>query len=136
MPWKKGQSGNPAGRAKKGLCYADMLEKAVKKLKSQTKDKDGNVIAQYKGKMVVAMAVVDLATNKSYPPQVRLQALKELFDRTDGKPVQQIDMGADVRSTVIGMTKDIKASLDKLTPEEREMYFELCGKADDSDSEQ
>ena len=46
------------------------------------------------------------------------------------------DMGADVRSTVIGMTKDIKASLDKLTPEEREMYFELCGKADDSDSEQ
>ena len=99
MPWKKGQSGSPKGRAKKGQCYADMLEKAVKKLKSQTKDKDGNVIAQYKGKMVIAMAVVDLATNKTYPPQVRLTAIKEIFDRTDGKAPQYLDMMAQVEQS-------------------------------------
>lgn len=99
MPWKKGQSGNPAGRQKKGMCYADMLEKAVKKLKSTTKDKDGNITGRYKGKMVLAMAVVELATNRDYPPQVRLQAVKEIFDRTDGKAPQYLDMMAQVEQS-------------------------------------
>ena len=96
MPFKKGQSGNPKGRPKKGDSYPDYIEKAVKKLKSIQKDKDGNVTAKYKGKMVLAMAVADLATNKSYPPQVRLAACKEIFDRTDGKAPQYLDMMAQV----------------------------------------
>jgi|GEM_PF-4387914 len=98
MPFAKGQSGNPKGRPKKGACYADMLEKAVKKLKLVQKDKDGTITGEYKGKMVLAMAVVELATNKSYPPQVRLQALKEIFDRTDGKVPRYLDMTAQVNS--------------------------------------
>jgi len=31
--------------------------------------------------------------------------------------------------------KEIKHNLDKLTPEERDLYFELCGKMNDTDSE-
>ena len=96
MPFKKGQSGNPKGRPKKGDSYPEYIEKAVKKLKSVQKDKDGNVTAKYKGKMVLAMAVTDLATNKAYPPQIRLQAIKEIFDRTDGKAPQYLDMMAQV----------------------------------------
>lgn len=96
MKFQKGQSGNPKGRPKKGLAYADFLEKAVKELKSVKRDEDGNVSAKYKGKMVLAMAVVELATNKNYPPQVRLAAIKEIFERTDGKAPQYLDMMARV----------------------------------------
>ena len=99
MPWEKGKSGNPNGRPRKGSCYADMLEKAVKNLRSVQKDKDGNITAQYKGKMVLAMATVDLATNKAYPPQIRLQALREIVDRTEGKAPQYLDMMAQVEQS-------------------------------------
>lgn len=129
MPWQKGQSGNKNGRPKKGMCYADMLEKAVKSLKSVQKDKEGKVVGEYKGKMVLAMATVDLATNKTYPPQVRLQAIKEIYDRTDGKPAQSVQLEADVEQTIIkNNVADLQKEIDKLTPEERELYFELCEK--------
>lgn len=97
MPFKKGQSGNPKGRPKKGDSFNDYLEKAIKKLKSVQKDKtSGNVIARNKGKAVLASALTDLATNQNYPPQIRLQAIKEIFDRIDGKPAQCLDMQAKV----------------------------------------
>lgn len=133
MPWQKGQSGNKNGRPKKGLCYADMLDKAVKELRSVQKDKEGKVVGEYKGKMVLAMATVDLATNKTYPPQVRLQAIKEIYDRTDGKPAQSVQLEADVEQTVRDGTKGLKDSLDKLTPEQREMYLDLCDKVNDGE---
>ena len=137
MPFVKGVSGNKNGRPKKGQCYADMLESAVKKLRSVQKNKEDKVVGEYKGKMVIAMAVVELATNKSYPPQVRLQAIKEIFDRTDGKPAQSIEMRADVKQAIKDNSKEIKANLDKLTPEQRETYLQLCEMVneDDSDSE-
>lgn len=133
MPWQKGQSGNKNGRPKKGLCYADMLDKAVKELRSVQKDKEGKVVGEYKGKMVLAMATVDLATNKTYPPQVRLQAIKEIYDRTDGKPAQSVQLEADVEQTVRDGTKGLKDSLDRLTPEQREMYLDLCDKVNDGE---
>ena len=134
MPFVKGQSGNKNGRPRKGLCYADMLEKAVKNLRSVHKDSDGRIVSEQKGKAVIAEAVVELATNKKYPPQVRLQAIREIFDRTDGKPRQSVEMSADVESVVKHGTADVKARLDALSPEERETYFKLCEKADASSS--
>ncbi len=102
MPFKKGQSGNPNGRPKKGDSFNDYIEKAIKKIKSVQKDKSGNVIARNKGKSVLATALIDLATNQSYPPQIRLQAIKEIFDRIDGKPAQCLDMQAKVQAEQSG----------------------------------
>lgn len=96
MPFKPGVSGNPNGRPKKGDSYTEYIDKAVKKLKSVQKGKDGSVINKYKGKAVLAMALVDLATNKEYPPQIRLQAIKEIIERNDGKAPQYVDMMAQV----------------------------------------
>lgn len=96
MPFVKGVSGNPNGRPRKGDSYTEYIEKAVKKLKSVQKGKDGSVINKYKGKAVLAMALVDLATNKEYPPQIRLQAIKEIIERNDGKAPQYVDMMAKV----------------------------------------
>lgn len=102
MPWKKGESGNKAGRPKKGDSFNDYIEKAIKKIKSVQKDKSGNVVARNKGKSVLATALIDLATNPAYPPQIRLQALKEVFDRLDGKPAQCLDMKAQVQAEEVG----------------------------------
>lgn len=104
MPFKKGQSGNPKGRPKKGDSYPEFIEKAVKNLRSVQKDKDGNVTARYKGKMVIAMAVAELATNKAYPPQIRLQAIKEIIDRTDGKAPQYLAMKTQIEQDGGGIT--------------------------------
>lgn len=130
MPFQKGVSGNKNGRPKKGQAFPDMIEKAIKKLKTEYKDSDGNPI-EVKGKMVLANAIVELATNDIYPPQVRLQALKEIFDRTDGKPVQAVEMSADIESTVRNSTNQLKENIDKLTPEERDLYLELCDKVNE-----
>ena len=135
MPFKKGQSGNPKGRPKKGDSFNDYLEKAIKKLKSVQKDKtSGTVIARSKGKAVLASALTDLATNQNYPPQIRLQAIKEIFDRIDGKPRQSIEMAADIESVVNNRAVAVKARLDALSPEERDAYFRLCEKVDASSS--
>ena len=39
MPWVKGQSGNPKGRAKKGNTYLDQLHAAIKTVEKRKKKK-------------------------------------------------------------------------------------------------
>lgn len=104
MPFKPGVSGNPKGRPKKGDSYTEYIDKAVKKLKSVQKSKDGTVLNKYKGKAVLAMALVDLATNKEYPPQIRMQAIKEIIDRTDGKAPQYLAMKTQIEQDGGGIT--------------------------------
>lgn len=133
--WKPGQSGNYKGCPKKTDTFSYIFEQRLAKKKAAIPKPNGKK-EKVSGKVLIFEIIYSMATDKSMPPQVRLKAIEMMMERIGGRPLQEIEMTADVSSTITGRTGDIKASLDKLTPEEREMYFELCGKADDSDSEQ
>ena len=47
---------------------------------------------------------------------------------------QEVSMSGNVATTI--REEDLKGKLDKLTPEEREIYLEICEKADVTDSKQ
>lgn len=72
MPFEPGKSGNPEGGAKKKIWIAAL----------------NRAIAQDDGKRLreAAEKLLDLAAAGEVP------ALKELGDRLDGKPVQQLDL--------------------------------------------
>jgi hypothetical protein len=76
MPFKKGQSGNPAGRPKEGTSWAAVLEKiGGEKLKGSDLTK----------KEAVARKLWAEAA-KGQP-----WAINALMDRLDGKPKQVVD---------------------------------------------
>lgn len=86
MPWQKGQSGNPGGRAKgygdiRALARAH-TDKALKVLVDALKDTD---------------------------PQVRVRAANSLLDRGYGKPTQEIDANIRGSLTTILESLPIKA---------------------------
>jgi len=86
--YKRGQSGNPAGRPPvKGLLLA--LKAAV----SQTL-KDGRTVEQ---------AVADELVYQALKGRRRLQAISELFDRLEGKARMQLDLN-DVTRELEGKT--------------------------------
>ena len=85
MTWKKGQSGNPAGRKQEKL-YAQALRMELAEA--------GDTLAGYR-----AIARVHIARAKSGD----MAAIKEFADRTDGKVPQGIigdDDGPPVRHLV------------------------------------
>ncbi len=77
MPFQKGQSGNPGGRPKRGWTWADELAKASEAL---AKEKETPF------KELVAKRVVLSAANGN------IMAAKELFNRMDGMPKQDIGL--------------------------------------------
>lgn len=93
------------------------------------KDKDGNIVETrtVRGKEAVAQAIIQIAMDRKNNANVRLTAFNTALDRAYGKPIQEIDMAA---TTTIqnDRTARIKDDLDRLSPEERDMYFELCEK--------
>lgn len=132
MPFVKGQSGNPKGAPKKEQTLSKILEKEVNRLVSEVKDKDGNVIEKVKGKKCIAKAYCDIAFNKKYPVQIRLKALELITERIDGKARQNVSVEGEVKTTKQTPFDVISENLDKLSPDERDMYFELCEKMNDS----
>lgn len=72
-PWKKGQSGNPNGRPKKGEAMTDLL-----KFKLETG----------KTKEQVVQRLIDIAMSEDL--SIAFQAIRYIFDRTDGKPVETV----------------------------------------------
>jgi hypothetical protein len=74
--FQSGQSGNPAGRPKKGTCLTDILEKKL------TQKKDG-----IKQRELIADKLIELAIAGDIP------AIKYLFDRIDGKPRETVEIG-------------------------------------------
>ncbi len=79
-PFKPGVSGNPAGRPKKEYCLTDIL-KEQGNIKDEI-DTMGNLITR---KQAVARKLWAMATAGD------VVALKYLYDRLDGKPLQTIE---------------------------------------------
>ena len=83
MAWQKGQSGNPRG-SKPEKLIRDAIALALNE-KVEVRDGDNNVQTVKKLRLV-AQRVVDMAVEGD------LGAIKEVADRMDGRPVQQVDM--------------------------------------------
>ena len=78
MPFKKGQSGNPNGRPKKGQSWADVL----KRLCDEEIDFKGEKLTKMEaiGRKLLSEAI-----------QGEQWAINALMDRIDGKPKQVVD---------------------------------------------
>ena len=76
-PVKKGQSGNPNGRPKKGLAIADILN-----AKSKEADESGETMKEKMLRKVYALAT---------GPRPERWAVEFIADRTEGKALERID---------------------------------------------
>jgi hypothetical protein len=86
MPFQKGQSGNPAGRPKKGETITDILRGRLE-LKDIDTD-DGRKITR-------AEALVDKVMSLAIEDG-DVASIRYIFDRIDGSPRQSVEMtGAD-----------------------------------------
>ena len=92
MPFSKGKSGNPQGRPKKGATLTDLLREKIESPKT-LKEKIPR-------KEKIIEKLIALAEGGDLP------ALKYLFDRIDGKPIETIR--ADVKSNTTDMEKIYK----------------------------
>lgn len=84
MAFMKGQSGNLNGRPKKGRTLTEALETALKRKRADGKST----------KAALAETLIDLAISDK-----NIYALKYIFDRIDGRPVESILLGNDVVET-------------------------------------
>jgi hypothetical protein len=75
--WKKGQSGNPRGRPRRGLCLSDLLRKEL--------DRTGPAGVAHKEALVSAL--VEAACEGD------LRAIDMIFDRLEGRPAQRHEVG-------------------------------------------
>ena len=76
----------------------------------------------------------DVIGNLSLPQIVQvLKVNQDTMKMIMGIPdKQEVNMSGNV-ATTIKEASDLKTKLDKLSPEEREMYLELCEKTNDGD---
>jgi len=85
MTWSKGQSGNPGGRPLGRSGFSDVLWKLIELSPEE--------LIAYKPTTVkeqIIKSLLEMATNKE------LSAMREAFDRTEGKPEQrQIHVGEE-----------------------------------------
>lgn len=90
IPFKPGQSGNPAGRPKKGDALADIIAKIMKQTEEKFAFQPGKVSRRKVGELMVRRFVaVALYDNDR---RVALMAAQWLADRQFGKPRQGTDI--------------------------------------------
>lgn len=81
--FKPGQSGNPNGRPPRDWSWKELLEQAAEE-EIEMKNKLGAVTGKMKLKEVVTKKLWSMAAKGD------IQAVKEIFDRMDGKPEQSV----------------------------------------------
>lgn len=126
--WTK--ENHPKGGRKKGSTNlkTDLLV-VYKKLFSEPivkKDKDGNIIKKIKltAEQVVIAGMFSIYRDPKTPVQVKAKILGELMTYLYTKPTQSVEISGDIAQTI--KDNSVKSDLDKLTPEQREAYLELC----------
>lgn len=82
--WKQGQSGNLNGRPPKHECFTSLLKEEIEKVDPE--DKEGRT-----WKEIIVIATLKLAIKGN------ATALKEVWDRVDGKQTQSVNMNGTVR---------------------------------------
>ena len=92
--WVKGQSGNPNGRPKKGKTWSeianDLLDSnEIMIVYSTSKDIKDLHLKVDKNK-TIRHAIVSALINEAMSGNI--QAIKELYDRTEGKPAQKLEI--------------------------------------------
>ena len=100
MPFKKGQVANPRGRPPK-------LKSLTEKLRHKLKDN-----CEYKVGKTNLEAIVDVLIEKAVGGES--WAIKEILDRTEGKPVQMIDQSSTIKgemSMSLGLSPELKEIL-------------------------
>jgi hypothetical protein len=91
MPWKKGQSGNPTGA---GVGKEKLMRQALMmELKSAGED-----LPELRQ---IARRVIDCAINDE---ENWSWAVKEIWDRLDGKPPQPVEASIDDKRTALDWT--------------------------------
>ncbi len=95
--FKKGQSGNPKGRPKKGTTMTDLLVVELQRLR-KISPKNKKMLS---GKILLLRRMVDAALSGN--PIIQ----KYICDRIDGFPVQAIDAEIDTTYKV-GKPKELK----------------------------
>nr|BDD44980.1 hypothetical protein 2 [Spirochaetaceae bacterium] len=79
-----GSSGNPKGRPKKGQALTEILEKHAKKRDVEWKGKN------ISRKEALAQKLWSLALSGD------VAAIKYIYDRVDGRPIQGVDLSGEV----------------------------------------
>ena len=77
MPFKKGKSGNPRGRPKKGQALTEILNEKLDQEHGKAKKLKREVIAE---------KIISLAISGD------LGALRYIFDRLDGRPKETVEL--------------------------------------------
>ena len=92
MPFQKGISGNPGGRPKKEWTWAKLLEEAGEEI-----DPDSGK----KFKEAVSKRLWIAAVNGN------IVAIKELFNRMDGMPIQATEIEGEIHFTIDNSFKQL-----------------------------
>lgn len=122
--FKKGQSGNPKGRPKKGQTFPDILARVMEEQK-KTLNINGEE-RDVDAKELMCMAMVSLALDKKSPPNIRFNAIRECKEWIDGKSVQQVEMGGSIEHKNTRLADMV--DLNKLSPEEADVLEKVLEK--------
>lgn len=130
-PWlfQKGKSGNPKGRPRKGKSFCDILNAELKKQKQTYTNHSTGETRSIDGKTALCVAYIKLAFTAEQE-NVRANCMEKIMKFIDGDFVKHVDMAANVSG--IGIMENVKDSLDKLSPEERENFLDMCDKMSES----
>lgn len=100
-PFKPGQSGNPKGRPKKAYCITDIL-------REQGEIRDVNT---EQGRITRAEAIAQRLWLMAMKGDIA--ALKYIYDRIDGKPLQQIQADVESDNRIEIKIEHVRADEDK-----------------------
>ena len=102
--FKKGQSGNPKGRPKKGQSFSEILER---ELLRQTKEMNLNGEQRVvNGKELLALSLISIAFGKNTKNHEKMVAIERIMDRIDGKAAQGIGFSGVVETAAKVMFVD------------------------------